>query len=141
MPHALSVGGTPAFDPENATKAIKAYIELLNNRPKKQDHEEEVAFNNKVDMRSSELARAPSWTTVINACQVSWESPNGPWSQGYITSFWQRMESGDIKWDRTLDRKVGGCGVTNPSLNNLALVPMSASSLMALIAGVIYCCP
>ena len=48
------------------------------------------------------------------------------------------MVSEDIKWDHTLDRKVGGCDVAHMIVNSLALVPMSASSLMALIAGVVY---
>ena len=70
---------------------------------------------------------------------LSWESPNGPWNQGYIMAFWERMQAGEIKWDHTLDRKVGGCEVSDGmALNNLALVPMSASSLMTLIAGVVF---
>ena len=76
---------------------------------------------------------------MINGCQLSWESPNGPWNQGYIADFWRRMTEGDIKWDHTLDRKVGGCEVSvGMNLSNIALVPMSASSLMALVTGVVY---
>ena len=138
-PCAHEVGGTPAFDQVNAHKVIKLYLDLLNNKPVKQESDSEAAFKTKIDRWSSDLSRASSWTTVINACQLSWESPNGPWNQGYIESFWQRMASGDIKWDHTLDRKAGGIDVKmDMPLSGLALVPMSASSLMALIAGVVY---
>lgn len=138
-PYAQDVGGTPPFEHDAANKAIKQYLDLLNNKPTKDPSELEASFQNKLDKWSSDLSRASSWTTVVNACQLSWESPNGPWNQGYIESFWQRMTSGDIKWDHTLDRKAGGIDVRDGMpLSALALVPMSASSLMSLIAGVVY---
>ena len=138
-PYAHEVGGTAVFEHDTAHKAIKQYLELLHNKPVQEDSDNEATFKTKIDKWSCDLSRSSSWTTVINACQLSWESPNGPWNQGYIESFWQRMESGDIKWDHTLDRKAGGVEVKEDMpLNNLALVPMSASSLMALIAGVVY---
>ena len=84
-PCAHEVGGTPAFDQVNAHKVIKLYLDLLNNKPVKQESDSEAAFKTKIDRWSSDLSRASSWTTVINACQLSWESPNGPWNQGYIS--------------------------------------------------------
>ena len=38
FPVALSVGGTPAFDPDLASKAIRTYTELLAGAPKEARH-------------------------------------------------------------------------------------------------------
>ena len=78
FPIALSVGGTPASDPDLASKAIKAYTELLAGAPKKLDAESETLHKTKLDKWSSDMSRSSTWSTVVNACMLSWESPNGP---------------------------------------------------------------
>ena len=84
-----------------------------------------------------EQSRISTWSTVVNGCQMAWESPNGPWHEGYILSFWAKFVAGEAKWDFTIDRKAGG--LTNiKTLNHLSLVTVNSSSVIALILGVVF---
>ena len=137
--YAQDVGGTAPFTEEAAKTAIKKYLDLINNKPVKGTNDTEEQFKAVLAKWTSDVARASTWTTVINGCQLSWLPPNGPWNQGYIMSFAQKFESGDSKWDITLDRKAGGVAVSETmDLGSLKLVAMNSSSLMGLIMLVVF---
>ena len=68
---------------------------------------------------------------------MEWESPDGPWNEGSILSFWEKFASGEAKWNVIIDCKAGG--LTNiKTLNHLSLVTVNSFSVMALIIGVVF---
>ena len=85
--YALPVGGTPAFTEESAQKVITEYLKLINNKPVQGTSESEANFKAKTDKWRMDVANASTWSTVVNGCQIAWESSNGPWNEGYILSF------------------------------------------------------
>ena len=137
--YAQSVGGTVSYTEDGAKAAIKEYAEAMAAKPTAQQGESESDFQKRLDTWSATLTRKSAWSCVINCCQLSWESPNGPWNEGYILSFWEKFKSGESMWDVTIDRKAGGILVSdNLDLTAINLIVMNASSTMALIMGVVF---
>jgi hypothetical protein len=79
-----------------------------------------------------------SWSTVINDGQTSWECPNGPWNVGYIELLRSKIENGEMKWDKTIERKAGGINIHDTiDFANLKLTVANSASLMSLISLVV----
>ena len=137
--YAEPVGGTTAFTEESAKEAITNCQKVLSEKPTKGSSESEESFKNKEDAWITKFARASSWSCVVNGCQLSWQSPNGPWNEGYIMSFLEKLQSGETQWDMTIDRKAGGVRVKETmDFTSINLIPMNASPIMALIASVVF---
>ena len=110
---------------------VNEYVKLRDNKPADSDGEEKIQeWQNNVQ-RTSQLA------IVINGCQVPWINANGPWNQGYIKDFWEKLDNGKA-WDPTIERKAGGValyeGITMDKIN---LTVSSTSSVMSLIRAVV----
>jgi hypothetical protein len=109
---------------------------LMENTPIKSQWESDEPIKKRETEWTHELPLVSTWSTIVNDCQIAWESPNGPWNEGNILYFWE-FASGEAKWDVTVDRKAGGLTNTT-TLNHLSRVTVKSSSVMALIMGVVF---
>ena len=93
---------------------MKKFTDKITEVPKQGSSEPETDFNRRRATWQQELNSTSLWATVVSATQMSWESPNGPWNVGYIENFSQKIESGELKWDITVERKAGGLDIASP---------------------------
>ena len=130
-PFAKAVAGVAPISQDKVNQAMKAFMDLLRNPPS--DASSKDAW--RADLRSkSQLS------TVVNGCQLNWESVGAPWNTGYIASFWAKFESGEKTWDTTLDRKAGGIPMDydeDTDITTLKFSVVGASSIMALMRAVL----
>ena len=108
-PWAVPVAGTNAFSLGTVATYLKEYAEIKARDVGRTDEDTDETYNNRIAAWESELSSKSSLSFVVSGVQLSWQNPVGaPWNVGYISSFWQKFETGERTWDNTVDRKIGG---------------------------------
>jgi hypothetical protein len=135
---AYEVSGVQPYTPTAAEKMVGNYKGNLDKKPVRGSKDSEADNKNKLMTWQQDVDTLCSWSTVLNADQTSWECPNGPWNVGYIELLRSKLENGEMKWDKTIERKAGGINIHDTiDFANLKLTVANSASLMSLISLVV----
>jgi len=135
---AHEVSGIQPFTPQNAEAALKKFTDEVGQKPKKGSSEPDEDFQKRLSSWTQNINSKCSWSTVINATQMSWESPSGPWNVGYIEHLSDKIKDGQMQWDCTIERKAGGMDTSKtPDFTSINLTLANSASAMALIRIVV----